>query len=355
MKSFTINAQLIILFSAMLLTSIHFFIKEVDNYIPFISLFLLGFIPTYIIELKKPKFYELTYMLNSIYIASLAYYFIDIPLIEAVYFFIPINALLLSDKRLYVSSIGLSLFSFLVLTKSSLLTQSVFLSMFLVFAILLTLVRTRLTNTVEEKESMLHGIKAFSLAVEAKDINTEGHSKRVAHYAVMLAESLDNDEIDLDELEMTSMMHDIGKIKTPDAILLKEGTLTEHEYEIIKKHPNDGMRLAKSFGFSDAVLNGILHHHEQYDGKGYPAGLRGDEIPLYSRILAIVDSFDAMTSDRSYRPGLSPHISKEKIVRNSGRMYDPGLVSVFERIYPELEKNCLERQMNYEIPKSKLS
>jgi putative nucleotidyltransferase with HDIG domain len=349
MKSFTITAQIIILISAVLLSIIHFFIIEVVNYVPFISMFLLGFIPTYIIEQTKPQYYELTFMLNTIYITSLTYLYIDIPLVEAIYFFVPINALLLSDRRLYVSSIGLSLVSFLALTNETLLAQVVFLSMFFVYSILLTIVRSRLRTTLDEKESMLHGIKAFSLAVEAKDIYTEGHSRRVAQYALMLAEALDSDGIDLDELEMTSLMHDIGKISTPDAILLKEGELSAEEYERIKMHPVDGMKLAKSFGFSEAVMQGILHHHEQYDGKGYPAGLRGDEIPIYSRILAVVDSFDAMTSDRSYRPGLPPHLSKERIIRNSGKMYDPGLVSVFERIYPELEKYCLECHPNFEV------
>jgi putative nucleotidyltransferase with HDIG domain len=144
------------------------------------------------------------------------------------------------------------------------------------------------------------------------------------------------ESIDMAELELTGVLHDIGKISTPDAVLLKDGKLTQQEYEVMKRHPRDGMQLAKSLGFSPKVLNGIMHHHERYDGKGYPYGLAGEDIPLYSRILAVADSFDAMTSCRAYRTAMTPWDAKIEIERNKGLMYDPAIVEVFKEAYSEM-------------------
>jgi HD-GYP domain-containing protein (c-di-GMP phosphodiesterase class II) len=127
---------------------------------------------------------------------------------------------------------------------------------------------------------------------------------------------------------------------------MKNGKLTQEEYEIMKKHPVDGMVLAKSFGYSERVLTGILHHHERYDGLGYPYQLAGEDIPFYSRILAIADSFDAMTSNRAYRKAMTPWDAKIEIENQSGKMYDPLLVEVFLRAYYEMLLICEENQKN---------
>ncbi len=170
---------------------------------------------------------------------------------------------------------------------------------------------------------------ALNMLLDLKDMRTGLHATRLAEWAVRVGENLGIDEIELRDIEAASLLHDIGKIGLPDSILLKPGRLTPEEYAITKKHPEYGWAILRSVpGFERASLL-VLHHHERYDGKGYPAGLVGEEIPLGSRIVAIVDAFDAMLSSRAYRDALPVEEAVGRLVADTGKQFDPKIAPLF--------------------------
>lgn len=339
--------QLFIIGSAVIQALHHYFIQPMELFNTFILLFLIGFMPALLMDYLNKDWTKAVFVLCSIYVVTVSYTYVDYPIVQSAYFFLPVTALLLNDRRLYYLSSAGGFFSYLLLSKDTAADYFAFISIYLIFCLLLFMVQTIVYKTVREKESIQQGVKAFSLAVEAKDVYTQGHSKRVALYSMILARHGAFKNINPEELELTALIHDIGKISTPDAVLMKNGKLTEEEYEIMKKHPVDGMELAKSFGYSERVLKAILHHHERFDGLGYPCKLAGKEIPFYSRILAVADSFDAMTSSRAYRKAMTPWDAKKEIENQSGKMYDPAVVEVFNRAYYDMLLICEENEDIY--------
>lgn len=181
-------------------------------------------------------------------------------------------------------------------------------------------------------------IKSIAFALDAKDKYTHGHSMRVTLYSLALAKRVGLSDSLLEEIETTGLLHDIGKIAIPEKILLKPGKLTPEEYEIIKTHPELGGRLVNSIEKLKLISNWLKSHHERYDGKGYPDGLKGEEIPISSRIIAIADTYDAMTSDRAYRSALSHEVALEEIQRCAGTQFDPELAMLFIQIQAEIEE-----------------
>ena len=179
------------------------------------------------------------------------------------------------------------------------------------------------------KDESLPTIQALAAAVDAKDPYTQGHSQRVASYAVALAErtGLTGDEVAL--VHMTGTLHDVGKIGVPDAILKKPGRLDDEERRIMETHPALGEVIVRKAPKLVAALPGVRHHHERWDGSGYPDGLEGEQIPLLARLLALADTFDAMTSDRPYRKGLSWETALGEVARGAGTQFDPDLVPPF--------------------------
>lgn len=180
-------------------------------------------------------------------------------------------------------------------------------------------------------------IKSISFALDAKDKYTHGHSMRVTLYSLALAKQLNLSDGLLEEIETAGLLHDIGKIAIPEKILLKPGKLTEEEYEIIKTHPELGERLVESIEKLKLISNWLKYHHERFDGKGYPEGLEGENIPISARIIALADTYDAMTSDRSYRAALSHDAAIAEIKRCSGTQFDSKLAELFIKISPEIE------------------
>ena len=162
-----------------------------------------------------------------------------------------------------------------------------------------------------------------------KDLNTGVHSTRLAEWAVRIGRDLGLDDDCLRDLEAAAILHDIGKIGVPDAILRKPAKLTEEEYAVIKKHPEYGWAVLRAVPGFERVSLFVLHHHEAFDGKGYPAGLRGDEIPIGSRIVAVMDSFDAMVSSRPYRKGLPLDEAIRRLEADTGKQFDPVVTPKF--------------------------
>ncbi len=186
-------------------------------------------------------------------------------------------------------------------------------------------------------------LEALLAALNVRDTETEGHSERVAAYTMAIASRLSNIEPDqLPHIERGALLHDIGKIGVPDSILYKPGPLTPEEWEIMKQHPVLGYRMCMKIEMLRPAAPIVLHHHERWDGKGYPYGLMGEEIPLGARIFAIADTLDAMTSDRPYRKALSFAQAREEIARCAETQFDPALVQVFLSI-PEEELQNIRR------------
>lgn len=181
-----------------------------------------------------------------------------------------------------------------------------------------------LRKTQEQTEKMLsETIEALSHAVDAKDRYTSGHSRRVAEYARMLAERMGLDEAKKKQIYMAGLLHDIGKIRIPDEIINKAGKLTEEEFDYIKLHTIAGNHILKEISSIEEISAGAKYHHERYDGKGYPNGLEGENIPQIARIIGVADAYDAMASNRSYRKALPQYIVREEIVKGKDTQFDP--------------------------------
>ena len=175
-------------------------------------------------------------------------------------------------------------------------------------------------------------VVAMSNAVDARDSYTAGHSARVSKISLILGKELGLSEIDLKNLEFATLFHDLGKIGISDNILNKSGKLSDEEYDIIKKHPSIGVSILKDIDFLADALPLIRHHHERFGGGGYPSGLKGEDIPLGARIIAVADTYDAMTSDRPYRLGLDHESAINEIIKNKGSQFDDRVVDAFMEI-----------------------
>ncbi|MEO1007662.1 MAG: HD domain-containing phosphohydrolase [Planctomycetota bacterium] len=182
----------------------------------------------------------------------------------------------------------------------------------------------------EQQVQMFMGVVgSLTAAIDAKDAYTKGHSERVAWGARELARALGHDEHTCERVHLAGLLHDIGKIGVPEAVLTKKGRLTEGEFDLIKKHPRIGYDILRGIPSLEDVLPGVLHHHEKWNGKGYPTGAAGEEISLFGRLLAVPDVFDALSSDRAYRKALPREEVIAEIQRCSGSHFDPRMARAF--------------------------
>ena len=186
---------------------------------------------------------------------------------------------------------------------------------------------------IESKDKLekayLESIETLRYTVEAKDRYTHGHSDRVSAYSVLIGKKLGLSKEDLNTLKIGGLFHDIGKIGISDSILLKNGKLTDAEYTEIKNHPVIGKNILSNAAIFENIIPIVLYHHERYDGKGYPYGLQDSSIPFLARIVSVADSFDAMTSRRSYRGELDIEYVKNEFKSKSGTQFDPVIASIF--------------------------
>jgi putative nucleotidyltransferase with HDIG domain len=188
----------------------------------------------------------------------------------------------------------------------------------------------RLRSTMQDLERSYDiTLEAMGDALDLRDEETEGHSKRVTAYTIALAQAMGVESEELRNIARGAFLHDIGKIATPDSILLKPGKLTDKEMAIMKEHCGRGYEMVRKIPFLRDAADIVYAHQEKFDGTGYPRGLRGEEIPLGARIFAIADSLDAMTSDRPYRKGTTFAAATEEIARCAGQQFDPQIVELF--------------------------
>lgn len=192
---------------------------------------------------------------------------------------------------------------------------------------------TDLYNDLEQ--FIINMVRSLVFAIEAKDIYTRGHSERVSKYSMLMGKRLGLNEKEFKDLKWASILHDIGKIGIPESILNKPDRLTDAEFEIIKEHSEKGGEILFPVEQLKDSLPGIIHHHERYDGKGYPRGLKGEEIPLTARIIAVADTFDAINSNRAYRSARSAEKAMTIIEDAAGTQLDARVVKVFKKVYKE--------------------
>ncbi|MBI2525706.1 MAG: response regulator [Candidatus Rokubacteria bacterium] len=188
-------------------------------------------------------------------------------------------------------------------------------------------------------------LEALGSAIDTRDLGTQAHSRRVRGYTLTIARALGVPEDELADLEHGVLLHDIGKIGIPDAILLKPGPLTPAEWQVMRSHPEVGRQLVEQIPFLRGALPVVYHHHERWDGRGYPLGLKGEEIPRGARIFAVADALDAMTFDRPYSRAIPLEAARAEIQRSAGTQFDPAVVATFVvlplEIFEEIRRTSL--------------
>ncbi|WP_433327300.1 HD-GYP domain-containing protein [Spirillospora sp. CA-294931] len=195
----------------------------------------------------------------------------------------------------------------------------------------LFIARWAFEQTRAQQQAHAATLASLCQAVETKDYYTRGHSERVSRGSVMIAQEIGMRSDRVEAIRYAGMLHDVGKLGVPTKVLQKSGSLTEEEFAAIQLHPMRGLEIVREIGFLDEALAGIMHHHEKMNGRGYPMGLAGDEIPEFARVISVADAFDSMTSTRSYRAARTITEAVEELRRGAGDHFDPDIVEAFLR------------------------
>nr|WP_271628665.1 HD-GYP domain-containing protein [Caldicellulosiruptor sp. DIB 104C] len=204
----------------------------------------------------------------------------------------------------------------------------------------------------KERRNFEGAIKLLISIIEMKDPYTKGHAERVMQYSKKIGQKLVNQKgykINLFDLEIAAYLHDIGKIVVPENILNKRGKLTDEEYSIVKRHSLDGYNILSNIEYFDSIKDIVLYHHENLDGTGYPLGINGDKIPVESRIIAIADVFDALTTDRPYRKAFSEEEALIMMKNDVGKKFDPEIFEVFLEVLAEEKISNVEMKIDGQV------
>lgn len=210
------------------------------------------------------------------------------------------------------------------------------------FFLVLLASRYLFKESIIMKKIYLDTITGLTTELETFDPYTHGHSRRVTEYALTIGKALKLSEDELEHLRYACLLHDIGKVSVPEEIINKPGRLTENEYQLVKQHVKVGVDIIKQLEFLEAVSPAIRYHHERVNGKGYPYGVKQSDLPLFARIIAVADGFDAMTSERPYRGPLSKDEAIEELKKYASSQFDPHIVEIFVRIIED-EKHTIDK------------
>jgi len=286
-----------------------------------------------------PGVINLTHDFFRILLLAFSYLFINVLLVT-------IALALLENHNVYhifVSNFKWALPNYLALAPLGILLAMIYLSVgslgILLFLIPLLVARHSFQLYMTMRKIYFETIQALATAIEAKDPYTKGHSERVAEFAAIIAEEMKLPENEVNNLKFAALLHDIGKIGIPEHILNKPDKLTKEEFDVVKTHPDMGASIVKKIDFLMHASSIIRYHHERYNGSGYPEGLTGEQIPLGAAILAVADTFDALTTDRPYRKAWSIQETIEEIERCAGRDFKPEVVAALKTA---LEKGRLK-------------
>jgi putative nucleotidyltransferase with HDIG domain len=272
-----------------------------------------------------------------------------VPLVLAATVGVAVNSLLVpagvtliyrqSFRRVWVESVGWTLPSQVVLGFVGVMIAQIIaligLGGFALFAIPLVVARQTFQQSVQLREAYSDTVTSLVAALEAKDVYTKGHSMRVAEYAVLIAGALGLDEKAIDRVRYAALLHDLGKVGVSRHVLEKDSTLTDAEYDQMKRHPQIGAHILEDVPYLADLVPSIAAHHEQLDGSGYGEGLMAEDIPLAARILSVADSYDAMTSERPYRGAMSHEAASLQLHLGTGVQFDPDVVAAFERTWTQ--------------------
>jgi HD-GYP domain-containing protein (c-di-GMP phosphodiesterase class II) len=245
----------------------------------------------------------------------------------------------MAPSQLVLAAVGFSMAQVLSISRPALL----------LFVVPLFVARQVFQRYARLRDAYLDTVRSLVAAVEAKDPYTRGHSERVTEYAGRLGAALGMSQSELERLEYAALLHDVGTIGVPARVLTKAGRLTQDEYARVKEHPMVGAQIVSRVPYLADIVDSVLHHHEHFDGSGYGLGASGSAIPLMARILAVVDAYDAMTSERPYRRALSVAEAVEELNRCAGTQFDPEIVVQFVELVPNEDvqsgtrRDCPER------------
>ncbi|MGM8212255.1 HD-GYP domain-containing protein [Virgibacillus sp. W0430] len=327
MRKIILAGQASSLFGGFMLSMRHFFVAPANHYWFVLLIAIIGFIPSFLAYYTILKrFTPLVIVCNALTLVSSAYLLMGEVALSGLFLLVPVLSLLFKNRKLYFFAATSSVLLFLLMTKDISHSENMVvlldhLTSFLIMIFLIFLVVQELIQNTKKESKQIHTIMSLSRSVEARDLYTKGHSQRVALLSKTISKFFP--QLDKELVYQTGVIHDVGKLTTPDLVLLKKGKLTDQEYRLMKRHPVEGANICKSLGIPAEFIDGVLYHHERWDGKGYPAGLKGEEIPLIARVIGVADAIDAMSSNRSYRKAMDFNKIREEIERGKGTQFDP--------------------------------
>lgn len=341
-----IIGQICCYFGLAILSVRHLWVFPAHQYSVLVFLMLIGFIPSALLIYVAKRHEPYILVLNALFIVSAIFTVLREWALAGVFVLVPVFALLFQSQSMYwfatVCSFVLSLVLSWVFifgaasTPENLVILMDVTTVFLILVFIIHFVVKDLKGQAVREAKHLQTILALSESVEAKDKYTRGHSERVAELSVWVSSK--TTDLHLEDVLRCGLIHDVGKLAIPDAILLKETRLTAEEFELMKTHTIEGAKLCQSLEIPDVIVHGVLHHHERWDGMGYPHKLKGENIPLIGRVLCVADAIDAMCSDRSYRKALDMHKVQNQLREGAGKQFDPTLVDAVLADWTEVEK-----------------
>jgi hypothetical protein len=330
--------QISSLFGLLILSLRHFLVAHAHDYFILLPILTAGFLPSWLLYRRLPRFAR-PYLLivNALLLVSLVFGLMGEWALSGVFILVPVFSLLFKQRKVYLSA---SVASFAVLAALGVLrlfqpgprAAQLLVNLldsgtvFLILVFIIYFIVSDLLRQVALEARNLQTILALTRSVEARDLYTRGHSDRVARLGRLIAERLP--EADPAEIYNSGLIHDVGKLGVPDSILLKPARLTNDELEVIKRHPTEGAEICVNLGMPQSLIDGVLYHHERWDGAGYPHRLAGSQIPLVGRILCIADSLDAMASHRAYRPAFPVESVRNELERGAGSQFDPRIAAI---------------------------
>lgn len=340
-------------FGLLILAIRHYTVSPVVSFSQVAVILLIGFLPSLLVRSYSTRNISYLLVFNALIIVSFIFTSMKEWALGGVFILGPVFALLFKDKHIYLFTslasfiLNISLAAFFLYEPSKQKEQIVImLDLLTIYLILVFLIYFIVKDLVwSSMENMKYKQTIFSLSksVEVKDPYTQGHSRRVASLGELIARKIPN--VDEKAVYYSGLIHDVGKLSVPDSILLKNSSLTNEEYDIMKKHTTIGADICRSLEIPQEIMLGALHHHERWDGKGYPVALKGEQIPLIGRILCIVDSIDAMSSDRAYRNALDIGWIRLEVTKCSGLQFDPKIVQVVLDNWDEIEKYIIQKNL----------
>ncbi|WP_168118587.1 HD domain-containing phosphohydrolase [Paenibacillus sp. HB172176] len=344
-KRLLLIGQISVYFGLLILTLRQLWLYPAHHYPYVVVIMSIGFLPSLLALRFKPAAQPYILVINSLLLVSCVFILLQEWALSGVFILVPVYALLFQQRHIYLFSAICSIVLYTALSSLILFSENkssmqfvVLLDMLTIFLILVFIIYyvfkdLRWRNIREARH--VQTIYTLSLSVEARDPYTQGHSERVARIVRIIADRLP--QLDSELAYNSGLVHDVGKLSITDSVLQKENRMTGGEYELMKTHTTIGAKLCNNLNISEEIVEGVLHHHERFDGTGYPHGLQGEEIPLIARVLSIADAIDAMCSNRSYRSALELNHVYAELDRCKGSQFDPVLVKLVQEIWREIE------------------